>query len=212
MCRDRYNRRVDIFRRKLAEATDISKAGKLGAVFLLYHYEHPTELCAAIEARWPSLRFVLLTLNLVAEDADVATSPRGAGNGCIEHTIIDGLQGTVTARKVDRGARVHTYLTADGEWTDTQYRWARGLAPSSDDECSQLAVHALPPDCPWTTNDNQCGDNQARQRWCFYNVRVPRPELPWIEAVQVAGEELDRAVRSAVGNALDSLMRGASQT
>ncbi len=199
---------MDNFRRKIVEATDISKSGEIGAVFLLYHYEHPTELCSAIEERWPSLRFVILTLNLVAEDPDVAASPRGAGNDRTEHTI-DGMQGTAGAGQTGGRAFVHTYLTADGEWTDTQYRWARGLAPSSDDECSQLAVDALPPDCPWITTENQSGDNRALQRWCFYNVRVPRPELPWIEMVQVAGEELDHAVRSAVGDELNSLMQSA---
>jgi hypothetical protein len=48
--RARYTRRVDTFRRKIAEAIEASAAGELGVVFLLQHYEHPTALCAAIEA------------------------------------------------------------------------------------------------------------------------------------------------------------------
>ena len=46
----------------------------------------------------------------------------------------------------------------------------------------------------------------ARQRWCFYNVRVPHPEQSWIETIRLAGEELDEAVRASVGNALDSMI------
>ncbi len=94
--RARYIRRVETFRRKMAAATEISKTGKIGVVFLLYHYEHPTELCAAIAARWPSLRFVILTLNLVGEYPDVAVPPAGD-----EYTsIIDELEDAATAREI----------------------------------------------------------------------------------------------------------------
>ena len=185
-CRERYNRRVGNFRRKIAEAIEISKSGEIGAVFLLHHHEHPTELSAAIEARWPSLEFVILTLNLVAGRADVVVSAGAAG---------------VVSKE-----SVHTFLTADGEWTDMQYRWARGLAPSSEDECSRLLLDALPPEVRWDSCEERRGDKHARQRWCFYNVRVPHPEQSWIETIRLAGEELDEAVRASVGNALDSMI------
>ena len=65
--RERYTRRTENFRTKLTEAVEASAGGGVGAVFLLQHYEHPRELCEVIERRWPSLRFVLLTINLVGE-------------------------------------------------------------------------------------------------------------------------------------------------
>jgi hypothetical protein len=82
----------------MAAATEISKTGDVGVVFLLYHYEHPTELCAAIEARWPSLQFVILTLNLVGEYPDVVASPGGAGDEYA--SIIDELEDAATAREI----------------------------------------------------------------------------------------------------------------
>lgn len=98
MCRARYSRRVENFRRKVAAATHISKSAEIGVVFLLNHYEHPTELCAAIEARWPSLRFVLLTVNLVGEYPDVAASPGDAGSEYA--SLIDELEDEDTAREI----------------------------------------------------------------------------------------------------------------
>lgn len=95
--RARYIRRVETFRRKVAAATEVSKTGKIGVVFLLYHYEHPTELCAAIEARWPLLRFVILTLNLVGEYPDAAMPP-AAGDEYA--SIIDELEDAATAREI----------------------------------------------------------------------------------------------------------------
>ena len=102
----------------------------------------------------------------------------------------------------------HTFVTAAGEWTDTQYRWARGLAPSTFDECSRLPIKALPPDVRWEGGSKLHGDCHPCQRWCFYNVQLPHPELTWIGTIQVDGEELDRAVRAAVDEAVESLLLG----
>eukprot|EP01043_Picozoa_sp_COSAG02_P031361 COSAG02_NODE_2043_length_10026_cov_10.550217_6_plen_98_part_00 len=82
----------------MAAATEISQRGNIGVVFLLYHYEHPTELCAAIEARWPSLQFVVLTLNLVGEYPDLVVSPGGAGDEYA--AIIEELEDAATAREI----------------------------------------------------------------------------------------------------------------
>ena len=46
----------------------------------------------------------------------------------------------------------------------------------------------------------------SEQRWCFYNVHLPYPDLSWIATIQMAGGELDQAVRGAVDEALDSLL------
>lgn len=108
-----------------------------------------------------------------------------------QHTDqMTGLQGRTFA---------HTFVTAAGEWTDTQYRWARGLAPRTSDECSQVLMEALPPEVRW---------GGSEQRWCFYNVHLPYPNLSWIGTMQVAGGELDQAVRGAVDEALDRLLLG----
>jgi hypothetical protein len=104
---------------------------------------------------------------------------------------------------------VHTFVTAAGEWSDPQYRWARGLAPNTCDECSRLPTDALPADVRWQNSIGQEGTaSHSCQRWCFYNVRLPHPELSWIGTIQVAGEELDQAVRAAVDKPLDSLLLG----
>ena len=68
-------------------------------MFLLNHYEHPTELCAVIEARWPSLRFVILTINLVGQyPQDMAVSP---GDAASEYaSIIDELEDEDTVRQI----------------------------------------------------------------------------------------------------------------
>jgi hypothetical protein len=117
-------------------------------------------------------------------------------------------QPTRQAEELQGRTFVHTFVRAAGEWTDAQFRWARGLAPSTFDECSRLPVDALPPEVRWRSGSWQRGDSHAHQRWCFYNVRLPHPELSWIGTIQVAGEELDEAVRSAVDNSLDSLLLG----
>lgn len=100
----------------------------------------------------------------------------------------------------------HTFMNTDGEWTDAQYRWARGLAPTTRDECSRLPLESLPPEVKWGTRHD---DDDAGKRWCFYNVRLPYPELSWIGSIQMAGEELDQAVRLAVGDELGCLLGGA---
>jgi hypothetical protein len=46
----------------------------------------------------------------------------------------------------------------------------------------------------------------ARQRWCFYKVRVPHPERSWIATMRLTGEELDEADRALAGYAFDSMM------
>jgi hypothetical protein len=104
---------------------------------------------------------------------------------------------------------VHTFVTAAGEWSDTQYRWARGLAPNTFDECSRLPMDSLPPEVRWENSIGHEGmGSHGRQRWCFYNVRLPHPELSWIGTFQVAGQDLDQAIRTAVDKSLESLLLG----
>jgi hypothetical protein len=99
--RARYTRRVDTFRRKIAEAIEASAAGELGVVFLLQHYEHPTALCAAIEARWPSLDWVLVTMNLVGEFSGVFESGgEGDDDNDAYAAIVDEMEDQATARQV----------------------------------------------------------------------------------------------------------------
>ena len=68
--RERYSRRVDNFRRAVGEGVEASEAGGVGVVFLLQHYEHPLGLCEIIERRYPTLRFVILTMNLVSSEPE----------------------------------------------------------------------------------------------------------------------------------------------
>eukprot|EP01043_Picozoa_sp_COSAG02_P031360 COSAG02_NODE_2043_length_10026_cov_10.550217_5_plen_160_part_00 len=104
---------------------------------------------------------------------------------------------------------VHTFVTAAGEWSDTQYRWARGLAPNTFDECSRLPMDSLPPEVRWTCSSGPGGmSSDGCQRWCFYNVRLPHPELSWIGTTQVAAHELDQAIRAALDKSLESLLLG----
>ena len=68
-----------------------------------------------------------------------------------------------------------------------------------------MASH--PPDVKWdrpTSNhpspqerergQGQEGSRSSTQRWCFYNVTLPYPELSWIETTQVAADALDEVV------------------
>lgn len=96
--RARYNRRMETFRRKIEAANATSKTGEVGVVFLLMHYEHPTELCAAIEARWPLLRFVILTVNLIGKYPSADTLPEHTGDEYA--VIIDELEDELTAREI----------------------------------------------------------------------------------------------------------------
>ena len=74
-------------------------------MFLLQHYEHPTELSAVIERRWPGLSYAIIAINLVGELAGAARgSVKGEGGGS------------------KKGSFTQTYLTAEGGWVDQQVR------------------------------------------------------------------------------------------
>ena len=82
---------------------EASEQGGLGVVFLLQHYEHPTELSAVIERRWPGLSYAIIAINLVGELAGAASgSVKGEGGGS------------------KKGSFTQTYLTAEGGWVDQQ--------------------------------------------------------------------------------------------
>jgi hypothetical protein len=91
------------------------------------------------------------------------------------------------------GLFAQTFVKSCGEWADAQHRWARGLAPSVHGEASRVSIAALPPEVRSAGTDRR---GRARQRWSFYNVRLPHPELSWIATTQVAAEELDEVVRA----------------
>ena len=157
--RKRYIRRVGNFRRKIYEGVEASGQGGLGVVFLLQHYEHPTELSAVIERRWPGLRYVIITINLVGEFAITSTTQEPAGASGSTEVAASGSVGLCEAGgsiASEEGLFTQTYLTSEGAWVDPRYRWARGLAPSGQDECSRLPVPSHPPDVEW-----RCGGSQA---------------------------------------------------
>ena len=64
-----------------------------------------------------------------------------------------------------RGRRffAHTFLTAEGEWTDARFRWGRGLAKLGS-ESGRLRLESLPAEVAW---DGRLPDAGGGGRWCF---------------------------------------------
>jgi hypothetical protein len=97
------------------------------------------------------------------------------------------------------GSFAQTFLSTGGKWTDPQYRWARGVAPSAFDERSTLPVTAHPAEQAW---DGVPPPVDGGGKWCFYNVLLPHAELSWIETTQVAEAALDEVVGTVFEAAL----------
>ena len=82
--------------------------------------------------------------------------------------------GGASEEKKTTGCFTQTFLSTEGEWTDPQYRWARGVAPSPFDEHSSLPVATQPPEQGW---DGTPPPLRGGGKWCFYNVVLPHAEL-----------------------------------